>query len=279
MCALFQRTAGVEFFDRYLIHGLGKKHYDACVECDVFPFLAELKKSGKAKLIGFSFHDEADFLDYVLTEYPFFDFVQLQINYLDWTSPSIQSKLCYEVAVKHNKPIVVMEPVKGGTLASLPAEAETILRSIHPTESPATWAIRFVQTLPGVCTVLSGMNSMDQLRDNMRDLPPLNDVEQNALAEVRQIVQSSIAVACTGCRYCVDNCPMNIAIPDYFKLYNEYSRTPADKWYIQPVYDRLAEKHGKASSCIGCKQCESRCPQFLKITDYLPKTAEIFEGE
>lgn len=272
-----KKNCGVDYFDHYLLHGMNGKSYETCTRCGAFDFLQEIKASGEARRTGFSFHDEASVLEHILTEHPEVDFVQLQINYLDWDSPSIQSRLCYETAVRHGKPIIVMEPVKGGTLAKLPEEADAILRRIHPDDSSAKWALRFAQNLPGVECVLSGMNEVYQIEENLIDFPPLNQQEITALRQVREIVHRSTAIACTGCRYCVDQCPKQIAIPDYFELFNEYSRTPSDKWYMEPVYRHLQETGGSPSVCIGCRSCENHCPQKLPISMWLKKLSAVFE--
>lgn len=270
------KRCGVDFFDVYLLHWLNKENYEICERYDEFGFLQELKKSGKVKKIGFSYHDDAQLLDKILSEHPEVDIVQLQINYLDWNSTSIESGKCYETAVRHGKSIVVMEPVKGGTLASLPMEAEQIFKTFHKNSSIASWAIRFVQSLEQVDVVLSGMNTMEQMHDNMQDTEPIAPEEMEAIQKVRIILERQNAIACTGCRYCVNECPKKIAIPDYFRMYNEYLRHPEEDWKIQPAYDRLIETHGKASACIKCRKCEGQCPQHLKISEYLQEVAKVF---
>ncbi len=268
---------GVDFFDIYLLHWLNQENYEICEKYDEFAFLRELKKIGKTKKIGFSYHDSADLLDKILTSHPEVDIVQLQINYLDWDSTAIESGNCYQVAKKHGKSIVVMEPVKGGTLANLPLAAESIFKKIHPNYSMASWALRFVQSLPQVDTVLSGMNTMEQMMDNLRDVPPLNQEELDAVRQAAAIITEQTAIPCTGCRYCESHCPKKIAIPDYFAMYNEVRRYPDDDWKIQPGYDGMAKKHGRASDCIGFKSCEAHCPQHLPITNYLIEVAKVFE--
>lgn len=268
---------GVSFFDVYLLHWLNRENYKTCEKHSEFSFLQELKESGKAKKIGFSYHDSASLLDEILTAHPETDIVQLQINYLDWDSASIESAKCYETAVKHGKSVVVMEPLKGGTLANLPSSAEAIFKKINPNYSNASWALRFVQSLEHVDTVLSGMNTMEQMLDNLTDFPPLSFEELTAVKQAVSIINSQTAVDCTGCRYCESHCPKKIDIPDYFALYNEIRRYPSDDWKIKPIYDEKAKTHSKASECIGCKNCERNCPQKLPITDYLIKVAEVFD--
>ena len=270
------RRCGVDFFDVYLLHWLNRENYEICEKYDEFAFLRELKATGKAKKIGFSYHDSAKLLDEILTEHPEADIVQLQINYQDWDSAAIESANCYRVAERHGKTIVVMEPVKGGTLANLPSEAETIFRNIHPERSMASWALRFVQSLEKVKIVLSGMNTLEQILDNMKDVEPLTEQEQSAIKQVRHIIASQTTIPCTACRYCESYCPNMIAIPDYFALYNEYRRYPGEDWKIQPIYEELARGHGRASDCVRCGNCEGHCPQHLGIAGYLSEVGGVF---
>ncbi len=265
---------GVEYFDVYLLHWLNQKHYDIAEKYGQFEFLCELKRSGKAKRIGFSFHDSAALLERILVAHPEVDVVQLQINYLDWDSAGIESRKCYETCIRHGKNVFVMEPVKGGTLASLPKEAETLLRNAHPERTPADWAIGFARSLPAVEICLSGMSDLYQVEANMRNTVPLSENELQYLWRVRDIIEKQTAVPCTGCRYCVEYCPMNIRIPDYFKMFNELSRNPQDGWRIVPAYDQAANGFGKASECIKCKACESHCPQGIEISAHMKSVAE-----
>lgn len=268
---------GVTYFDTYLLHWLNKSHYDIATKYEEFTFLEKLKSDGKVKKIGFSYHDNAQLLDKILSQHPEIDVVQLQINYLDWDSEGVQSKLCYEVAVKHNKEVIVMEPVKGGTLASLSPEAESIFTKFNPSESIASWAIKFAQSLDNVSIVLSGMNSLEQLNDNMRQVDKLGEDELSVIWKVRDSILSKKDIPCTGCGYCFSDCPKNIAIPQYFKLYNEHLRNPDEDWKVDGVYELLNKEHGKASHCISCKLCESNCPQKINITKELEKIAAHFE--
>jgi len=267
----------VDFFDVYLLHWLNGKNYAIAEKYQEFEFLEELKRTGKAVKTGFSYHDSADLLDEILTRHPEVDYVQLQINYLDWDSESIQSRRCYETAVKHGKKVIVMEPVKGGSLASLPEAAEKLLRAMAPGESAASFAIRFAEDLENVEIVLSGMNTMEQLMDNLKEREPLTAAERQTLFEAAAILQSSIAVPCTGCGYCVSGCPKKINIPGYFKLYNEYKRNPGDGWKITPVYRNMAALGGQPSDCIRCRKCERSCPQKLPITEFLSEVKATFD--
>lgn len=274
---------GVEYFDYYLIHDMGGDRLKAAEQMHVFDFIQKKKEAGSVKRMGFSFHDTADVLDKILTEHPEADFVQIQLNYLDWESEVIQSRKCYETAGRHGKPVIVMEPVKGGTLARLPAEAESILRSCDPDMSTASWAIRFAASQENVMLVLSGMSSMEQLIDNtsyMENFVPLTGQELAVIGQVADSINSSIAIPCTGCSYCTLHCPMNIAIPKYFSLYNtEMQELSSKAWTAQlMLYGHLSEQFGKARECIECGQCEEMCPQHLHIRDWLKKVAERFEG-
>ena len=270
---------GVDFFDVYLLHGLNAKYYEIAERYQQFAFLQELKAAGKVKKIGFSYHDLPELLDEILTRHPEMDYVQLQINYVDWDSESIQAKRCYEVAVKHGKKVIVMEPVKGGTLVNLPEDARSLLQKLSPEASPASFAIRFATSLPEVEIVLSGMNRMEQLLDNLQETAPLSAEELLALQKVADIICRSTAVPCTACGYCVKDCPQHICIPQYFVLYNDYSRTPKDKWKITPAYRQLTLQHGRAAECIGCRKCEQRCPQKLPVTTYLAQVSSVFDAK
>ena len=275
-----RERCGVEYFDYYLLHSLTEESYrKPMVSRDGFEFVTRMKKEGKVRSFGFSFHDSAELLDQILTEHPATEFVQLQINYLDWNSPSVRSKECYEVAVKHKKPVIVMEPVKGGSLAAVPSQVEQMLKDYRPNSSPASWAIRFAASLENVFMVLSGMSTMEQLMDNtgfMKDFIPLNKKEHEILEKAEKLLNGSIAIPCTACRYCTDNCPKHIPIPDYFSLYNQYKQS-GQKDRLLEKYASLAEKGGKASDCISCKQCQHHCPQHLLVADYLKTVAGIFE--
>ncbi len=276
------RKTGVSYFDYYMIHDIGKNYYKVYNELDCFTWIKEKKEAGLARHIGFSFHDDAAFLDQVLTEHPEMEFVQLQVNYLDWENVSIQSGKCCEVAAKHGKPVIVMEPVKGGTLAKLPPAVEKSYKDYAPDRSIPSWAIRFAASQPGVSLVLSGMSNMEQVLDNtgfMADFKPLNEEEMTLIRQAVQTINEGIAIPCTGCSYCTDGCPKNIPIPRYFSLYNaDKQESPEKKWTSQgSYYERLTESFGKASACVGCGQCERACPQHLTIRKYLKDVAEHFE--
>ena len=268
------QKCGVEYFDIYMLHWLTASRYAHAEKYDQFAFLRELKAAGKAKKIGFSFHDTADLLDEILTKHPEVDCVLIQINYLDWESDGVQSRRCYEVACKHGKEIIVMEPVKGGTLVNIPDEAAKLIETIAPGKSPASQAIRFVRSLPGVSTVLSGMGTPAQMLDNMAPIEPMNEKEMDVMLEAAELIRASVSVGCTGCGYCLKHCPQNLPISTIFKLYDEYRFYPRHKWKITPAYAQL---QGKASDCIGCGSCEGNCPQKLPISTHMKAVAQSLE--
>ncbi len=275
---------GAGYFDYYLLHGIEAAMLPKYEEFDAFGWLLDKKAQGLVKHAGFSFHDSPEMLDDILTRHPEMEFVQIQLNYLDWESQWIQSRKVLEVANKHGKPVIVMEPVKGGTLAKVPEEAEKLLAELDPEMSVPSWAVRFAASQPGVMLVLSGMSNIEQMEDNlsyMEDFTPLTEAEQEVCFKVADIINSQIAVPCTACHYCTEGCPMNIAIPEYFSIYNEDMREDLEEkgWTINFTnYELLAAKHGRPSDCIGCGQCEGVCPQHLPIIDYLKDVAEHYEG-
>lgn len=273
---------GVEYFDYYLLHGISESSYGKYEKFDCFHWLQEKKEQGLVKHMGFSFHDNAEVLDRILTEHPEMEFVQLQINYLDWESPWIQSRKCYETAKKHGVPVIVMEPVKGGTLASVPKKARELLKEYAPDLSVPSWAVRFAASLDNVMMVLSGMSSLEQLKDNvsyMEDFQPFHEEEKALVKKVTDIINESTEVPCTGCSYCTEGCPSRIAIPKYFSLYNEDMREDEEKGWTANMasYKQLTEKFGRAGDCIGCGQCESICPQHLPIIEHLKAVSEHYD--
>ena len=277
-----RQKTGVEYFDYYLLHAIDQELYSIYNEMDCFNWLIEKRKQGLVKHIGFSYHDSAEFLDQVLTEHPEMEFVQLQMNYLDWESAEVQSRKCYEVASKHGKPVIVMEPVKGGTLADVPAEVRESFAAYHPDLSVSSWAIRFVASLDNVAMVLSGMSNMEQLMDNisyMKEFVPMNAEETELVHKAAEMIKDSIAIPCTGCSYCTEGCPMQIAIPDLFRVYNKSKRGEISDVEADEEYRQLTESGGKARECLACGQCQVACPQHLEIINYLNDVAKCMEKQ
>lgn len=272
------RRCGVDYFDILMLHWLNARHYAIAEKTGQFAFLREKKAQGLARRIGFSFHGSAQLLDQILTEHPEVDVVLIQLNYLDWDSAGIQSRQCYKTCLRHGKSVMVMEPVKGGTLADLPEAAESLLRHAHPDWSSADWALRFVQSLPGVEICLSGMNTLRQVQDNIRPFAPLTPEENALLMQVRDIIEAKTAIACTNCQYCLPHCPNGLPIPHYLRLYNEWHRCPQDDWKLIPAYHQLTQSFTPASQCLSCQACQSHCPQNLPIADAMSRIAAIFES-
>lgn len=268
---------GVEFVDYYWLHALNEAEYEKANRLKAFDYIVKKKEEGKVKHIGFSFHDSPELLERILKEHPETEYVQLQINYLDWESPAIEAKKCYEICTKYGKPVIVMEPVRGGKLANVPEEVEKLFKGYNEKASNASWAIRYAASLKNVMVVLSGMSNYEQLDDNtsyMEDFKPLNEEEQNIIEKGAEIINSKTTIPCTACRYCVDGCPKKIAIPEYFKLYNERENGMNSNVYYQNI---VASGKGKASDCIKCGKCEKVCPQHLPIRKYLEDVKEQFE--
>lgn len=273
--------AGVEYFDYYLLHSMDKAKFEKADRIGAWDFLFKMKAQGKIKHCGFSFHDSAEVLDEALTKHPEAEFVQLQLNYIDWENDNVQSRKCYEVAVKHNKPIIVMEPVKGGSLAGMNNEIQGIMKAQNPDLSIPSWAVRFCAGLDNILTVLSGMSTKAQLDDNvsyMEHFEPLSDKEHEVLKTVVEKLNAIPTIPCTGCRYCVDDCPMQIHIPDIFRAVNHQKQFGSEDNVDRSGYKSATREGGKASECLHCGSCEAHCPQHIHIIEELEDAAKRFEG-
>lgn len=272
------KQTGAGYFDFYLLHNLGEGRTKFFDDFDMWNWILDMKAQGKIKHAGFSFHSTPEELDEILTEHPEMEFVQLQINYADWENPAIQSKACYEVARKHGKPVIIMEPVKGGMLSSPPEKVKEVFKKANPNVSIASWAIKFAANLDGVITVLSGMSNIDQMKDNlsyMKDFTKLSKDEEETIKEAQEILKSIPLIPCTTCNYCAKVCPMQIGISgsftsmNYLTLYNDLEAAKhQENW--------LVGGHGlkAAAECIKCGMCEKVCPQHIHIREELEKVAK-----
>lgn len=268
----------MDYFDFYLMHAQSRENFEKFRRCRAYETAFDLKKEGKIGHVGISFHDTAEMLERILIAYPQIEVVQIQFNYLDYEDPAVQSRKCYEVCRKYKKPVIVMEPVKGGNLVNLPEDAKSVFARLGAA-SPASYAIRFAAGFEGMFMVLSGMSDMAQMQDNlsyMKDFRPLDEEERRAVGEVRDILRSMRLIACTACRYCTDGCPKHISIPDLFSCMN--AKVGYHDWSAGFFYREIFTKNnGKASECIGCGKCERACPQHLPICSLLKDVAKEFE--
>ena len=271
-------ACGVDYFDFYLMHAQNADNFKKFKACRAYETAFALKAEGRIRHVGLSFHDRAEVLDQILTEYPQIEVVQIQFNYLDYDDIAVQSRKCYEVCRKHGKPVLVMEPVKGGSLVNLPEEAKKVLDDLHG-GSPASYAIRFAAGFPGMMMVLSGMSDLEQMKDNlsyMRDFKPLNETELAAVNKVQEIFHKMNMIPCTVCRYCVEGCPKQISIPDLFAIMN--IKQLHHDWNADYYYEEVHTAPGRrASDCLKCGKCEKICPQHLPIRKLLEEVAKEFD--
>lgn len=274
------QKVGVDYFDFYLLHSVEDgSNYDTYVKYDCFEWGLKKQAEGKIKHFGFSYHGSPELLEEILDKHPTPEFVQIQLNYLDRTNPVVRSQRLYEILRDRNIPIIVMEPVRGGMLASMAPEIEGRFKALRPDKSIASWALRFVGSLPGVMTILSGMSNEEQMDDNIntfKNFEPLTDEEFAVVDEVTEKLLGIPQIGCTACKYCCDGCPMRISIPDVFRTINTLRRYP-DDWRSKNFYSGLIQRSGKASDCIACGQCEGVCPQHLPIIELLKEAAEILD--
>ena len=274
-----ERT-GAGYFDFYLLHNLGDNRTQPFDDFGIWDFVQEQKAKGLIKHVGFSMHDTAEKLDEVLTKHPEVEFVQLQINYADWESVTVQSRLCYEVARKHNKPVIIMEPVKGGNLANLPESVAKVFNEADPTVTQSSWALRYCASLDGLVTVLSGMSNIEQMADNLKtfeNFKPLTAEEMKVIEAAQAALAAIPTIPCTSCKYCVKDCPMQINIPGAFTAMNNNTLF-GNLAGAKGNYAFATRAGGKASECIQCGQCEAACPQHIQIIEELKKIAEVLEN-
>ena len=274
------KQTGAGYFDFYLLHNLGESRTKAFDDFDMWSWIKEKKEEGKIKHMGFSFHSTPEELEDILEKHPEMEFVQLQINYADWDNPAVQSRACYEVARKHGKPVIIMEPVKGGMLANPPEPVQEVFKKANDDLSFASWAIKFAANLDGVITVLSGMSNLEQMDDNisfMKDFKKLSDEEKKTIDKAQEILKTIPLIPCTSCNYCAKVCPMKIGISGSFTAMN-YLTLYKDKAAAKHQEEWLVGGHGlkSAKECIKCGRCEKVCPQHLEIRKLLEKVSKVF---
>ena len=273
-----KQRLGTEYFDWYFMHAISRERFDTAKELGVLDFLAKKKEEGEIRRIGFSFHGKPEELEYILSNYvP--ELVQIQLNYYDWFDSGVESSKLHDIAVKHGVQLSIMEPLRGGALASPPQEVKDALAEIVPGASPAEAGIRFAASMENVMIVLSGMSSMEQLTENMaymKDFKPLSKEQLEKMAALNTLLDSCTKIKCTACRYCVDGCPMKIAIPEYFELYNK-SEIFGMRMAFTGKYKKLSETHGKAKDCLSCGACDQVCTQGLPISSLMAEVSAKFD--
>ena len=276
---------GVEYFDYYLLHNISPFSEAGYIDVDSYKFLKQQKDAGKIKKLGFSSHGDAKYIEKYLQKYPDMDFIQLQINYLDWESQTIESKKCYEVAKKHDLEVIVMEPLKGGFLANIPEDANDLIKKFNPTLTPVELALRFVANLDNVFMVLCGVSSYKQMEENIEifeNMQPLSKEELDLIKQVSELINSKIIVPCTKCNYCINECPVNINIPYVFDLYNSEKLLNEDgftTYQVTYINYMKNKKNGPASACIDCGKCVEKCPQQINIPQVMKDVVESLENK
>lgn len=272
--------AGVDYFDYYLLHSIEDgSNYDTYEKLDCFNWGWKMKEAGRIKHFGFSYHGSPELLDVITDKHPDMEFVQIQLNYLDRTNPVVRSQKLYDILHKKNIPMIIMEPVRGGMLANMAPEIEAKFKAARPNDSVASWALRYCGSLEGVVTILSGMSTEEQMDDNIKtftNFEPVSAAEMKIIDEVTEEILRIPQIGCTACKYCVDGCPQKISIPDVFRTVNTLRRYP-DDWRAKNFYSGLVTRSGKASDCVECGQCESVCPQHLKIIGLLKEAAALLD--
>ena len=273
---------GVDYFDYYMLHNVSTNHMKKFTDIDSFGFVRKKKREGKVKHIGISCHDSPEFLDRILNEHPEIEFVQLQINYLDWTDNNIRARDCYEVACKHDLPVIIMEPLKGGTLVDVPSTVKDMFNNYDEHDSVVSWAIRFNLSLDNVFMMLSGMKSVEDINENISivdNFKPIDEVEKSILNKAVDIINDTIEIKCTSCNYCIEVCPQNINIPKYFDLYNKQKLLNHENSYSMYYNNYVSDSnHASPDKCIKCKQCMEVCPQNINIPNNLEKVVKTFDN-
>jgi len=270
-------ACGVDYFDFYLMHAQEKRNFPKYKACRAYETAFELKAEGKVKHVGISFHDSPEVLEQIITEYPQIEVVQIQLNYVDFDDPAVQARKCLQVCRKYQKPAIIMEPVKGGSLVKLPEKAQQIFDELGG-GSNASYAIRFAASQEGVMMVLSGMSDLEMVRENvgfMKDFQPLTEKENEAIEKVCEIFQSLGTIPCTACRYCTEVCPQGIPIPDLFACLN--AKKAFNNWNTGYYYGIITKEGTRAKDCLQCGACEESCPQHLQIRELLKEVSEEFD--